>query len=145
MANAQRRAAQPVASAQRCPHQSGHRSSGARRGVASVNVTMAEVGQGWVLEHPRWRGHPPGKWVEVTAQSSSLSMGGGKTVWRRRSLMRWVLWWPAVSCIVVGKRRKLMRRCTQRKRRQGGARGSAHRGVGGEGRQPASEKNAVTR
>jgi hypothetical protein len=59
-------------------HQSAHRSSGARRGVAGGGVTMAEVGQVWALKHPRWRGHPPGKWVEVTAQPSFLSTGGGK-------------------------------------------------------------------
>jgi hypothetical protein len=40
--------------------------------------------------------------------------------------MRWVLWWPAVSCVGVGKRRKL--------RRKGGARGSAHRGGVHDGR-----------
>jgi hypothetical protein len=41
---------------------------------------------------------------------------GGKIERRWRSLMRWVLWWLAVSCIGVGKRRKLKRRCTLRKR-----------------------------
>jgi hypothetical protein len=58
---------------------------------------------------------------------------GGKTRRRRRSPMRWVLRWPVVSCVGVGKRWKFRRRCTRRKRRQGGARGSAHRGGGHDG------------
>jgi hypothetical protein len=47
---------------------------------------------------------------------------------RRRSPMKWGLRWPAGSCIGVGRKRKLRCKCTCRKRRQGGARGSAHRG-----------------
>jgi hypothetical protein len=41
---------------------------------------------------------------------------GGKTRRRRRSPMRWVLRWPLVSCVGVGKRWKFRRRCTRRKR-----------------------------
>jgi hypothetical protein len=40
---------------------------------------MAEVEQGNTLEHPRWRGHPPGMWVEVVAHRSFLPTGRGKT------------------------------------------------------------------
>jgi hypothetical protein len=36
---------------------------------------VAEVGQGWALEHPWRRGPPPGKWVEVAAHSSFLPTG----------------------------------------------------------------------
>jgi hypothetical protein len=47
--------------------------------------------------------------------------------------MRWVLRWPVWSCVGVGRKRELRHRCTRRKRWQGGARGSAHRGVGHDG------------
>jgi hypothetical protein len=91
----------------------------------------------------------------------------------RRSPTRWVLQWPAWSCVGVGRKRGLRRSYTRRKRQQGGggARGSAHRGVGhdgrggrssgdraaprgellhkwgegGEGRRPASKKNTAAR
>jgi hypothetical protein len=58
---------------------------------------------------------------------------GGKTGRRRRSPMRWLLRTLAVSYVGVGKRRKLRRRYTQRKRWQGGARVSAHHGGGHDG------------
>jgi hypothetical protein len=48
-------------------HRSGHRSPGARHGAADGGATVAEVEQGEALEHPRRRGHPPGKWVEAAA------------------------------------------------------------------------------
>jgi hypothetical protein len=111
-------------------------------------------------------GSPTRQVGEGGSSSELLADGkGGKPGRWRRSPMRWVLRWPAWSCIGVGRKRELRRRCTQRKRRQGGARGSAHcgvghdggggrssgdgaaprgellhrRGEGGEGRQPASE------
>jgi hypothetical protein len=60
-------------------HRSGHRSPGARRGMAGGGATVAEVEQGKALEHPRRRGHPPGMWVEVVAHRSFLPTGRGKT------------------------------------------------------------------
>jgi hypothetical protein len=39
---------------------------------------MAEVGQGGALKHPRWRGHPPHKWVKVAAHPSFLLTGRGR-------------------------------------------------------------------
>jgi hypothetical protein len=65
----------PPAAPARVAHRSGHHSPGARHGVAGGGATMAEVGQGWALEHPWWRGHPPGKWVEVAAHPSFLPTG----------------------------------------------------------------------
>jgi hypothetical protein len=110
-------------------HRSGHRSPGARRGAAGGGATAAEVEQGEALEHPRRRGHPPGKWLEAAAHRSFLPMGRvEKPGRRRRSPMRWGFWWPVGSCVRVESKRKLRRKCTRRKRRQGGARGSAHRG-----------------
>jgi hypothetical protein len=112
-------------------HQSGHRSPGTRRGMAGGGATMAEVGRGGALEHPQWRGHPLDKWVKAAAHPSFLPMGmAEKPGWWRRSPTRWVLQWPAWSCIGVGRKRELRRRCTKRQRRQGGARGSAHHGGG---------------
>jgi hypothetical protein len=110
-------------------HWSGHRSPGAHRGTAGCGATVAEVEQGEALEHPQRRGHPPGNWVEATAHRSFLPMGRVEKPGRRqRSLTRWGLWWPAGSCVRVARERKLRLKCTRRKRRQGGARGSAHRG-----------------
>jgi hypothetical protein len=94
-----------------------------------------------------------------------------KLGWWWHSPTRWVLRWPTWSCVRVGRKRELRRRCTQSKRRQGGAQGSAHCGVGcdggggrssddraaprgsllhrwgegGEWRKPASKKNVVVR
>jgi hypothetical protein len=85
---------------------------------------VAEVGQGEVLEHPRRRGHPPGKWVEAVAHRSFLPTGRVKKPGRqRRSPTRWGLRWPAGSCIGVERKRKLRLKCTRRKRRQGGCSG----------------------
>jgi hypothetical protein len=90
---------------------------------------VAKVEQGEALEHPRRRGHPSGKWVEAAAHWSFLPMGRVEKPGRRwHSPMRWGLWWPAGSYVGVGRKRKLRRKCTRRKRRQRGARGSAHRG-----------------
>jgi hypothetical protein len=79
-------------------------------------------------------GSPAG---QVGGGGSSLELladgKGGKIGRRQRSPTRWVFRWPAVSCVRVGKRRKLRRRCTRGKRWQGGARGSAHRGGGRDG------------
>jgi hypothetical protein len=60
-------------------HRSGHRSPGAHRGTADGGAIVAEVEQGKALEHPLWRGHLPGMWVEAVAHRSFLSMGRGKT------------------------------------------------------------------
>jgi hypothetical protein len=87
-------------------------------------VTVVEVEQGEVLEHPRQRGHPPSKQVEAAAQRSFLPTGRVEKLGRRRrSLTRWGLWWLAGSCVGVGRERKLRRKCTRRKRRQGGCSG----------------------
>jgi hypothetical protein len=59
-------------------HRSGHRSPGAHRGVVGGGTTMAEVEQGKALEHPRWRGHSPGMWVEAVAHRSFLPTGRGE-------------------------------------------------------------------
>jgi hypothetical protein len=120
----------------------------------------------WGARTSTAEGSPTRQVGEGGSSSELLADGkGGKPGRWRRSPMRWVLRWPAWSCIGVGRKRELRRRCTQRKRRQGGARGSAHcgvghdggggrssgdgaaprgellhrRGEGGEGRQPASE------
>jgi hypothetical protein len=55
-----------------------HRSPGARRGAADGGAIAAEVEQTTALEHPRWRGYPPGMGVEAIAHRSSLSMGRGR-------------------------------------------------------------------
>jgi hypothetical protein len=119
-------------------HRSGHHSPGARRGTAGGGSTVEEVEQGEVLEHPWRRDHLAGKWVEAAAHRSFLPTGRvEKPGQQRRSPMRWGLRWPAGSYIGVGRKRKLRRKCTQRKRRQVSARGSAHRGGvsdGGGGR-----------
>jgi hypothetical protein len=87
-------------------------------------VTVVGVEQGEVLEHPRQRGHPPSKQVEAAAQRSFLPTGRVEKLGRRRrSLTRWGLWWLAGSCVRVGRERKLRRKCTRRKRRQGGCSG----------------------
>jgi hypothetical protein len=112
-------------------HWSGHHSPGMLHGTAGGGATVVKVEQGEVLEHPRRRGHPPGKRVEAAAHRSFLPMGRvEKPGRRRRSLTRWGLWWPAGSCVGVGRERKLRRKCTRIKRWQGGARGSAHCGGG---------------
>jgi hypothetical protein len=71
-------------------HRSGHRSPSTRRGAAGSGATVAEVGQGEALEHPRRRGHPPGKRVEAAAHLSFSPMEGVEKPGRRRcSPMRW--------------------------------------------------------
>jgi hypothetical protein len=99
MANVQRCAAQPMASAQWCPRPTGgagprparwhgvrrasanrssHHAPGARHGMAAGGTTVVEVGQGAALEHLRWRGHPPDMWVKAAAHPSFLPMGRGR-------------------------------------------------------------------
>jgi hypothetical protein len=79
-------------------HRSGQRSPGARRGTAGGGATVVEVEQAEALEHPRWRGHPPGKRVEKAAHQSFLTTGRVEKPGRqRRSPMWWVLRWPAGS------------------------------------------------
>jgi hypothetical protein len=59
-------------------HRSGHRSPGTRRGAAGGGATVVEVEQGKALEHPRWRGHLLGMWVEAVAHQSFLPTGRGE-------------------------------------------------------------------
>jgi hypothetical protein len=83
-------------------HRSDHRSPSAHCGAAGGGATVAEVEQGEALEHPRRRGHPPGKRVEAVAHQSFLPTGRvEKSGRRRRSSMRWGLRWPAGSCTSV--------------------------------------------
>jgi hypothetical protein len=75
---------------------------GARHGAVAGGATVAEVEQEGALEHPRWRAHPPGKWVEAAAHRSFLPTGR------------------------VERERKLRLKCTRRKRRQGGGCSGLH-------------------
>jgi hypothetical protein len=47
--------------------------------MVGSGATVGELGRGGVLKHPRWRGHPPDKWVKAAAHLSFLPMRrGGK-------------------------------------------------------------------
>jgi hypothetical protein len=58
---------------------SSHRSLGACHGTACGGATAAEVEQMVALEHPRWRGYPPGMGVEAIDHRSSSSTERGRT------------------------------------------------------------------
>jgi hypothetical protein len=87
-------AARDCAALRASAHRSGHRSLGAHRGAAGGGATMAEVEQGEALEHPRWRGHPPGKRVEAAAHRIFLPTGRVEKPRRQRhSPTRWGFQW----------------------------------------------------
>jgi hypothetical protein len=122
-------------------HRSGHRSPGTRHGTADGGATVVEVEERKALEHPRWRGHPSGMWVEAIAHRSFLSMGRAEKPGRqRRSPMRWGAPVAGGSRVRAERERKLGSTIHGEKAGRGGGRGSAHRGGvrdGGGGRTAA--------
>jgi hypothetical protein len=106
---------------------------------------MVEVEQGEALEHPRQRGHPPGKQGEAAAHRSFLPMGRVEKLGRRRrSPMRWGLRWPVGSCVMWGGRGSSGASVSGEKGgKWGGARGSAHCGGVHDGR--GGQTTAVAR
>jgi hypothetical protein len=72
------RPVRPTTAQRASARRSGHRSPGMHRGAVGDGATATEVEQTAALEHPRWRGYPPGMGVDARAHRSSLSTGRGR-------------------------------------------------------------------
>jgi hypothetical protein len=71
-------------------HRSGHRSPGARRGMAGGGATVAEAKKKTALEHPRRRGYPSGMGVEgarapLTVEDLATAEAAGQRWWRAQT------------------------------------------------------------
>jgi hypothetical protein len=97
--------------------------------VAGGGATVTEVEQGEALEHPRWRGHPPGKRVEAAAHRSFLPMGRVEKSGMAAAFSDEV-GAPVAGGVLRrgGEGEEAQAQVYPEKKRQGGARGSAHRG-----------------